>query len=187
LGDQTPAQLPLLVEDAAAARLEELLGITARRLQGEGVAPMPRPELRFFEHRLDAGRATPPRTPGEAGVLELNGAYLRHHPEAMLHETVAHELAHLVVFHLHPRRRLPPHGDLWQQVMREWFGVEPQRTHRFDADVVRARRQRRWRYACACREHDLTTVRHRRAERGARYLCRACGSTLTAIVEDASA
>jgi len=63
-------------------------------------------------------------------------------------------------------------------VMREWFGVEPERTHRFDARLVPARRQRRWRYRCACREHELTTVRHRRVEKGARYLCRACRQTL---------
>ena len=183
--DRAPAQLPLLVEDAAEARLDELLGIARARLAADGRPALPRPVLRFFDHRLDAGRAVPPPRPGAPGILELNDAYLRRHPEAMLEETVAHELAHLVVFHLHPHRRQPPHGALWQHVMREWFRVEPERTHRFDADVVAARRQRRWRYTCACRVHELTTVRHRRAERGARYHCRACRDALVFSPTDA--
>lgn len=170
--------LPQELDRRVRARLEALLARTATELRARGLPPLPAPRLQLFAHRLDAGRALPPPRVGAAGVLELNAAYLRHHPEEMIEETIAHELAHLVVFHLNPQRRQPPHGAAWQRVMREWFGVEPERTHRFDASVVPARRQRRWRYRCACREHRLTTVRHRRAEKGARYLCRACHEVL---------
>lgn len=170
---------------AAQDRLAALLGSTAQQLQAQGHGPLPAPELRFFDHRLDAGRALPPARRGEAGVIELNSIYLRAHPAEMLDETLAHELAHLVVFHLSAQRRLRrrdvrPHGPLWQRIMREWFRVTPERTHSFDAAGIRVRRQRRWRYRCDCRTHALSTVRHRRAEDGARYLCRACGAALEA-------
>lgn len=175
---QREAPLPGDLRQRVRARLDALLVLARRRIAAAGLPPLPTPELRFYDHRLDAGRAVPPARPGLPGRLELNAAYLRHHPEEMLEETVAHELAHLVVFHLHPRRRLAPHGSTWQRIMRQWFGVEPERTHRFDAALVPARRQRRWRYRCGCREHELSTVRHRRAEAGTRYLCRACREPL---------
>ncbi|MEE4299657.1 MAG: SprT-like domain-containing protein [Pseudomonadales bacterium] len=169
---------PAELDRRVRARFTALLARAAEELAALGLPPLPTPRLHYFDHRLDAGRALPPARVGAAGTVELNTAYLRRHPEEMLEETVAHELAHLVVFHLNPQRRQPPHGAVWQRVMQEWFGVEPERTHRFDASVVPARRQRRWRYRCGCREHELTTVRHRRVAKGARYLCRACREVL---------
>ncbi len=183
--DRAIEGLPDSLRERAITRLEDLLERAQSELMIRGSPPLPRPELRFYDHRLDAGRATPSPQPGEAGTLEINAAYLARHPEEMLRETIAHELAHLIVFHLHPRRRQPPHGALWSGIMRDWFSVEPERTHRFDASVTAARRQRRWRYRCACREHALTTVRHKRAEAGARYLCRACNGTLQWTGEEA--
>jgi SprT protein len=163
---------------AVTERLDGLLARTEAPLRRHRAPPLPRPTVVFFDHRLDAGRAVPPARVGDPGVLEVNAVYLRRHPEAMLRETLAHELAHLVVFHLRPRRRTPPHGALWQRIMREWFGVEPERTHRFGTEGVRARRQRRWRYRCGCTEHVLTTVRHNRVRAGQRYLCRRCRGAL---------
>ena len=122
-----------------AARLDDLLERAQSELMIRGTTPLPRPNLSFYEHRLDAGRATPPRRPEAPGTLEINAVYLARHPEEMLHETIAHELAHLIVFHLHPRRRQPPHGALWSGIMRDWFCVQPERTHRFDANVTSAR------------------------------------------------
>jgi SprT protein len=171
------------LEGAVDARLSTLLARIQARLAGLGHPPLPRPRLGFFDHRLDAGRATPPDSARGPGLIELNRVYLARDPEAMLRETVAHELAHLVVFHLHPYRRVSPHGALWQRIMREWLEVEPERTHRFDTAAVRARRQRRWRYRCACREHALTTVRHRRASAGSVYLCRSCHGALEPLAD----
>lgn len=184
-GDRAIKGLPDSLRARAFARLDELLERAQSELMIRGSPPLPRPNLRFYDHRLDAGRATPPRRPEEAGTLEINAAYLVRHPEEMLRETIAHELAHLIVFHLHPHRRQPPHGALWSGIMRDWFCVQPERTHRFDASVTSARRQRRWRYRCACREHALTTIRHNRAESGARYLCRTCNGTLQWTGEEA--
>lgn len=170
--------LPPELDRRVRERFTALIARAGEELAARGLPPMPTPALHYFDHRLDAGRALPPVRVGAAGTIELNSAYIRRHPDEMLAETIAHELAHLVVFHLNPQRRQPPHGVAWQRVMREWFDVEPERTHRFDASVVPARRQRRWRYRCGCREHELSTVRHRRAEKGARYQCRACRNVL---------
>lgn len=172
--------LKLAVED----RLTDLMGRAERELVQRGYATLPRPGLRLFDHRLDAGRAMPPSRAHPAGMIELNAVYLQHAREAMLEETIAHELAHLLVFHLSPRHRQPPHGELWRDIMQHWFGVKPERTHRFPTAGVRSRRQRRWPYRCACSTHELSTVRHRRIQRGSVYLCRRCHQPLQA--EEAS-
>ncbi len=163
---------------AVDLRLTGLLARAGDQLAALGLPPLPRPRVRMFDNRLDAGRAVPPLRPHTAGTIELNAVYLVTARQAMLDETVAHELAHLLVFHVSPRRRQPPHGALWQDIMRDWFEVEPERTHRFPSTGLRARRQRRWAYRCSCTAHELTTVRHRRAERGAVYLCRQCRTPL---------
>jgi SprT protein len=108
-------------------------------------------------------------------LIRYNLAMAQHQPEDFLAETVPHEVAHVVTAVCHGRVR--PHGHEWQAVMR-WFGfARPQRCHRFQAPAG-GRRQRRWSYRCDCREHQLTTTRHHRAQRGLQYLCRSCGSVL---------
>lgn len=166
------------LKQAVDARLTDLLGRAQQELARRGSPTLPRPGLRLFDDRLDAGRAIPPSRAHPQGIIELNAVYLQRARAAMLEETVAHELAHLLVFHLSPRRRQPPHGKLWQDIMLHWFGVKPERTHRFPTAGVRSRRQRRWNYHCACGSHELSTVRHHRVQRGTVYLCRRCHEPL---------
>jgi SprT protein len=155
-----------------AARLDALWACAQPRLQALRPARhMAKPTIRYFQRREEAGRAWL-----SENVIELNGVLLSRHPAAMLHETLAHELAHLVVHRIDRRARA--HGREWQHVMRTWFGVEPERTHALDVSAIPVRRQRRFRYACPCRTHELTTVRHHRAQRGQRYLCVHCGGRL---------
>ncbi len=169
---------PATIQTAVRRRLDALLARTARELERRDAAPLPPPRLVYYDDRLAAGQAMPPRDGETAGELRLNTVYLEDALAPMLEETVAHELAHLVVFHLRPRQRQAPHGHLWRTIMRDWYGVEPECTHAFDTDRVRARRQRRWLYACSCRQHWLTTVRHRRIEQGTLYCCRTCQAPL---------
>lgn len=97
-----------------------------------------------------------------------------------LNDTVPHEVAHYVVDHAFSRRA-KPHGSEWQRVMR-LFGVDkPKATARYDTEGLSVRRQRRFAYRCDCREHEITTTRHRRALRGVRYVCRECQAALRPI------
>lgn len=94
-------------------------------------------------------------------------------------DTVPHEVAHYAVARLNPRRRYRPHGVEWQNVM-NLFGVEnPRATHRSDLSGIPCRRQRRFSYACACGEVELSTTRHYRIQcENVKYLCRKCGEHL---------
>jgi SprT protein len=95
-----------------------------------------------------------------------------------LHTTVPHEVAHYVTDQLYGLHNIRPHGREWQQVMRA-FGVRPQATGNYDLTGVPVRRQRRFSYQCACREHQLSCVRHNKIQRRQmRYLCQLCGTLI---------
>lgn len=165
----TLALAPQDLRARAFARLQALWALAQPRLGRRRLAP---PTMGFYRGRTDAGRAHQ-----REQRIEINEDLLERHPDAMLGETIAHELAHVLVFQLFGRRARA-HGPEWQAVMREWFGVTPQRTHSFDLQGLQVRRQQRHRYHCGCREHALSTVRHRRALRGVDYRCVACQGRL---------
>lgn len=126
-----------------------------------------------------------------AGVAELqknrlrfNAVLLAENTSAFLSEVVPHEVAHLLVWKLHGRG-VRPHGYEWQQVMLQVFGLEPERTHRFDTS--RSARQG-YVYTCGCRdrEHALTIRRHNRILKGQRYICLQCKTHLSFLRLDES-
>ncbi len=173
---------------AAQARLQALWELARPRLgsrhlgdRQSGRRQLPPPTLEFYRGRTDAGRAHQ-----REQRIEINLDLLERYPDAMLGETIAHELAHLLVFRLFGRRARA-HGTEWQAMMREWFGVEPQRTHNFDLQGLQVRRQQRHLYHCGCREHRMSTVRHRRALRGVDYRCVACQGRLRPLAPQAGA
>ncbi|HIP67025.1 MAG TPA: metallopeptidase [Chromatiales bacterium] len=90
-----------------------------------------------------------------------------------MNDTVPHEVAHYVV-DMRYRKHCKPHGAEWREVM-QLFGVtQPRATSRHGLDGLPVRRQQRFRYACACQKHEISTTRHRRILRGQQYLCRRC-------------
>ncbi len=110
--------------------------------------------------------------------IRYNPGLAAHQFDAFCARTPPHEVAHHVVAQLNPNRRVRPHGPEWQSVMRT-FGLEPSRCHDYDLGSVPMRRQRRYRYRCACREHELSATRHNRILRGEQcYSCRNCGEVL---------
>jgi len=118
------------------------------------------------------------RARGEECWIRYNPWIFAKHFEDNLHFTVPYEVAHYAVYSQRHRRRVRPHGPEWQRVMRG-FGLPPEVTFKLDLAGVPVRRQRRHAYRCACREHEVSTVRHRRMCEGrARYLCRYCDSPL---------
>ena len=167
-----PSPAPRDFRDAATARLAGLWSMAKPYL---GRSRMTCPTLLFVRGRLYAGRAhyTDQR-------IEINEDLLERYPEPMLRETIAHELAHLITQRVHGRRARA-HGSEWQQMRRDWFNVEPERTHHFDMTGIDVRRQQRFRYRCECQEHELTSVRHKRARRGTEYRCVHCTGPLTLI------
>ena len=158
------------MEQQVKDRIAELLEIVEGR-----VADFQPPAVHYYDNMVAAGRAD-----YRKHRVELNIVHLRENPESMLRETVAHELAHLVTCHLwildgRPQPRFKPHGSEWQHVMRNWFGVEPERTHNYDMTNVNHKKQDRWAATCGCRTHGITTTkRNAMIFKGRTYRCTSC-------------
>lgn len=119
---------------------------------------------------------------GHICLVRYNAELLVRHTTTFLAQTVPHETAHVVVFHLHgPHPR--PHGHEWRAVMR-LFGAKPERCHGFDVGDLQTRRLRHYHYRCRCRAHSLSSIRHNRAQAGQVYLCRYCGDPLRPVATD---
>lgn len=112
-------------------------------------------------------------------VIRINSILLIENLEDMISDTVPHEVAHLAVYAVYPRRTPMPHGDEWVQMMR-LFGLEPHVCHNYDTTNSRVQRKS-WAYTCACGGvWELGTRKHRRhqAMKGLAYYCRTCRTFL---------
>lgn len=151
----------------------------------------PCPAVLFYDKRRAAGLAYLQRH-----MVGIHETLLVENFDSMIEETVAHEVAHLVVHwnwtQSRDKRRAAgmtdpmrpkPHGCEWQAVMRAVFKVEPQRTHSYDMANVQVRRQRRFAYACPCRTHKVATVQHNKMQRGRSFVCSSCRGSLTLLGE----
>jgi SprT protein len=164
------ARLATRLADETQRRLDQ-----ARPLLRAAGRSAPAPQLRFDLTGRSAGQVVWHR--GASLCIRYNIDLAAAHAEAFVVETVAHEVAHVVTYWCHGK--VSPHGPEWRAVMRHFGFAEPQRCHQFSVDDAKVRRQRRWRYVCACRDHSLSTTRHNRAQAGQQtYICRTCGTTL---------
>ncbi|MFU8814735.1 MAG: SprT-like domain-containing protein [Pseudomonadales bacterium] len=169
-----PPPAPAL-HTAILARLTHGLEIVRAQPRFGG---FPQPRVIFFNRRTAAGLAL-----FEHWALALNRGLFERYPEENLRETVLHELAHLTVGYARKQRlikgRVAAHGPEWRQIMQQWFGVEPERTHKQETDHLHIRRQRRWEYLCGCQAWQISTVRHNRIHhQGREYRCLRCGDAL---------
>ena len=175
----TPGVIPP-VDDRVL--MDEIRVRTARLLRHalplcrENRARLPDPVIRFDLRGQAAGQVRWHRR----GRCEIryNLDIARRHRADFLARTVPHEVAHLLTVTCHGRTS--PHGPEWRAMM-QYLGVSaPTRCHDYSVDEGTVRRQRRWRYQCRCREHQLSTTRHKRIQCGlAVYRCSICGSDLS--------
>lgn len=115
--------------------------------------------------------------------LRKNTETLRFNPEAFalewdqhFPETVAHEVAHSLVYRTCGTRRVRPHGPEWKRLMQGMGFPNPRITH---STTLTTRRMRQYHYACACGPQPLSARRHFLInKRGYRYQCRQCGQWL---------
>lgn len=131
---------------------------------------MPKPKLRFDLRGVCAGKARLAKN-----IVDINEAHLIRHTDEILEDTIPHEVAHFAAWFYF---KDTGHGVPWQGVMMA-LGLEPRRCYEYDGAEFKVRQVKRpYVYACACSEHKLTAIRHRRARRGHPYVCVDCGRKL---------
>ena len=107
-------------------------------------------------------------------TIRYNPYIFAKYPDDNIASTVPHEVAHYVVDILYGATNVRPHGNEWRQVMLS-LGAEPRVTGNYDLSGIPVRRQRRHTYQCACKIHQISTVRHNKIRLGkAHYFCRSC-------------
>jgi len=110
--------------------------------------------------------------------IRYNSFVFARHFDDCLKQTTAHEVAHYVCDKRYGLKNIRPHGKEWQAVMLA-LGVPPKVTSNLDISGLPARRYQQFTYQCGCQQHQLSSIRHNKIQRGrAVYHCRQCGQTL---------
>lgn len=161
----------LPIDDVPYAAIAERIAILLIHAREAWGVTLPQPTIDYRLRGAPAGKAHLQRN-----HLQFNAALLRANREHFLHQTVGHEVAHLVAYARHGARA-KPHGAEWKNIMRE-FGLDTRATHDYDVTTVRRSRSP-YVYACGCDvEIRVGALRHKRASRGAIYTCRRCAQRI---------
>ena len=125
------------------------------------------------------------RTAGTANYrnshISLNSVLLNENIEHFIHQTVGHELAHLIAHHVYPYLR-KAHGPEWKQVMR-FIGLSADRCHEYNVENATVKQKTKFQYKCGCRNDIVfSIVRHNKVRTGkAKYTCRLCRQVMTPV------
>lgn len=117
---------------------------------------------------------------GRQKLIRYNPYIFAKYYDDNLHNTVAHEVAHYIVYQLYGRR-VQPHGAQWRRVMLD-FKRDPSVYCNYDLQGIPVKKYQHIEYHCQCGVHKLTKIRHNRILKGARYYCKKCGKTLKRFV-----
>lgn len=146
---------------------------------------LPRPKISFDIKGQDAGRAYFPvrssRYKNNAqfssqSEIKFNEYLLEKNLQIFLEMIVPHECAHLIVYELFGTQ-IKPHGEQWQSVMEGLFNTNAKVRHDLD---VSALVNKPFIYSCACQHEGVALAKrqHKNVQKGAKYLCRRCRSSL---------
>jgi SprT protein len=148
--------------------LDRLFQDLERWCQAWGLPQLPHQIEIKFSHRL---RRAVGRCHTRKRRITLSGLLLLAENQALLTETLCHEVAHLAAYHLHGSR-IKPHGREWKSLLKA-AGFEPQATVRAEKvhglEALLATRQQRYEYRC-----PVCQVAHVLRAKNSRFRCRAC-------------
>ena len=128
------------------------------------------PEISFFDSGRVAGRAYP-----LAHKLAFNTILSETNPDTF-HETIIHEVAHLVTRKVRPLAK-QAHGPEFKQIDK-LLGGRGTRCHNYDVSTVPTKERRKVRYECKCNCTGSHFVTRKTASMASLYRCKTCKSTL---------
>ena len=110
--------------------------------------------------------------------IRFNPWLFAKYPEESWTNTIPHEVAHYIADSRYDFNNIKPHGLEWRRIMQD-FGAEPLVYGDYSLEGIPVRRVRRFAYRCACRQVELTSIRHRRIQEDRQqYHCRHCSGSV---------
>ena len=155
--------------DQVMARLTTLLAVAQK--QWGRVFPLP--VVTYDLRGRSAGQAR-----CRDNRIRINRVLMTENLDHFVQQTVGHELAHLVCWHVHGMR-VRAHGPEWRQIMGV-FGLPADSCHSYDTARSAARKPlQTFPYRCRCRVRQMTIIRHRRMIKAPGYYkCTVCKEIL---------
>jgi len=138
---------------------------------------LPRCSVNFTLQGTSAGQAIYSKK-----QLRFNRKLAIENTDYFLMQTIPHEVAHILDFHLNPRNGAPrePHGNSWKKIMVEVFKIAPKRCHKLDVTSVK-KVTRKYKYICAAcdgKEYLVGKTKHLAVLRGNVLYCPKCGGRI---------
>jgi len=166
--------LAITLQHTAQARLNELFYIAVKKIAVRHTADLfTQPSLMFTQRGKIAASALL-----QKNIIKINPILYAQNTDYFISHTIAHELAHIMVYQLYGLAA-KPHGLQWQKIMLEIFNVPPKVTHTLDVSAVAMREVV---YKCVCQVIPLSLIRHNKVVRGKQsYVCRKCKTVLTPL------
>jgi len=132
----------------------------------------PRPNVIFKRNGTCAGYAT-----RDCKTLMFQLDLAEHHEEDFILNTVPHEVAHNIQFHLYPRSK--GHGYEWKSIMTRVMRIPADRCHSYDTSVTKTKKQGTHTYTCGCNTiFNLSTTLHNKILKGQNRRCLKCHSRI---------
>lgn len=145
---------------------------------------LPKPSLDFSLRGKTAGQMCAySRLSRTDYKIRLNMPLAQAYLPLFIEEVIPHEIAHLVVMHcwgIKKTNKIKPHGPEWRSIMTRCFQLEPVIHHTMELKTHNKpkRKMQTIAYECACQDHALSQIRHKRALQGTNYHCVRCKQKL---------
>jgi len=106
--------------------------------------------------------------------------------EDSFNSTVPHEVAHYISDIIYGLNNIKPHGEEWRTIMLD-FGADATVTANYDLTGIPQKKLSSFTYQCACREHQLSSIRHNKINKKRfKYYCNYCKKLLHFKIEASS-
>ncbi|MDR0579481.1 MAG: SprT-like domain-containing protein [Campylobacteraceae bacterium] len=113
-------------------------------------------------------------------LIRLHAKLLKEFDKIYIKDVLTHEFAHAVQMELFAKSK--PHQKEWKSIMETLSGVKYSAKEKVSYSLTRNTKCKTYHYACSCCEHQLSTIRHKRAAKGMIvYVCKKCNGVLKFI------
>lgn len=114
-------------------------------------------------------------------LIRLHERVLDEYGFTYINDVLTHELAHAVQMELFSKH-VKPHGKEWRAILERLedkpYEVKKRPKYTEFLNTLPKKQLKHFTYKCKCTTHQLSSIRHKRAQNGAIYRCKYCKQKL---------